>query len=237
MIFKKIENKTLFSGKPKLKIKIQKKLNRKELYFLNEIYFRIFGLLIFSYIDAEIEDGECKINEEMKGMIEKSCNIVLKKNEKIYRSEKKPLLNYKSYTKTNFFLGDFYIALNFYKNRLVIDEEFPEKIFKKYIGSKHVGYGCIKNPDVYFEIGDKIYDQNYIVTRKDLNSKEYSKFLQYIKKIGMIQLKFTKNKNFLGLIDELYPKKKGTKVIKNLEEAKISALNYEKTNYQRKNFF
>lgn len=57
MIFSKIKNNTLFSGKVGIKIKFWKKLSNKETYFLNKIHFEFWKIKIFSYIIPEVEDG------------------------------------------------------------------------------------------------------------------------------------------------------------------------------------
>lgn len=91
-----------------------------------------------------------------------------------------------------------------------------------------IGYGAISFPFRYFEIGDKIYDENYKVTRKDYSNKEY-----FDKRNSYYELqKNPKFKNFNFKLEDVLNgdvKKKGMNTIKDLKDAKISALNYAKS--------
>jgi hypothetical protein len=236
MIFSKIKNNTLFSGKVGIKIKFWKKLSSKENYFLNKIHLEFWGIKVFSYIIPEIENGECKIIEDKKALIEKSTRIVLKKETKIleFNINDFPKLNYNSYSPTGSKIGDHEIALIFLREQNRIDDEYPDTIFQKYKNGIVIGYGPINFPFIYFEIGDKIYDINYKVTRKDYTKREYSNkkniFYEFQKKQKLKDLKDLKDLN-LKLEDLLNAdfKKRGVNTIKNLKDAKISALNYAKS--------
>lgn len=230
MIFSNIKNKTLFDGEVKLKFKFLKNKTKLEIYFLNEVHFKLFGIEIFSYIIPKIENGECLINEEKKAQIEKSCNIILKKIDSNIKNfgNKNAKLNYYSFTKTGIMVGNHKLALRFLENNLRLDNEYPDKIFEKYVDKKLVGYGCINDIDNYFTIGDKIYDKNYIVSRKDFTNKEYSEIKSNIQSCENMEKTFKNSKEIEYVLNEFSPKKKGKKIISKISEAKISALNYAK---------
>ena len=236
MIFSKIKNITLFEGKVGLKIKFWKNLTKLEIYFLNKIHFDILGVKCFSYIIPEVEENECKINQEKKALIEKSCRIFLKKNDNIKIYKGNPKLNYDSFTKTGKRIGRFDLALDFLNKNLILDEEYPDKIFGKYIDKKLVGYGCIQDPTIFFEIGDKIYNKNFVITRKDLTSKEYYEIKNEVINESKINYFFIDEKKIQDSLNELLPKRKGENDIKNLNESKISALNYAKKFEKGENF-
>ena len=236
MIFSKIKNITLFEGKVGIRIKFWKNLTKKEMYFLNKIHFNFLGIKIFSFIIPKVDKGRCVINEEKKSLIEKRCRIFLKRNDenKIYWD--KPKLNYYAYNNNGKIIGDFNLALNFLNNNLILDNEYPDEIFEKYIDKKLVGYGYVRDSSFFFEIGDKIYNENYVITRKDLTAKEFydvkNGFMNNQETIGY----FEDEKKIEYILNEFLPKKKGERVIKNLKEAKISALNYAKSKKSKNNY-
>ena len=146
-------------------------------------------------------------------------------------------------------IGNLMTGWWYYKNNLKVCDEYPKNLAIKYDNihnttfvnsnkngmAKIVGYMVVNlGKNVLFSLGDSIYDETYISSPLDFTEKEWMRFEKEF------QQKLDNTKSDLlwdrlrkvGIKSVIPPNRLGSKKITTIEEAKQSAINFLKKNYE-----
>jgi hypothetical protein len=133
-------------------------------------------------------------------------------------------------TKTGEFIGDIRRAWWYYTNEMKVCEEYPHGVAKKYEKGKLIGYyGYTHRGGCLFQIGDRLFNSNYIPKFEDYEIWEWAGWEDRFNKLYEESDELSKKWMDDDGISYVMPyTKRGPKVIETLEEALQAAINISK---------
>lgn len=237
-----IKNRTPYLGKIKLKFQKDPYVRGGGLGILNTVHLNLgFTKLVSriypiqSKVEGYLVDPEkVKLINNFTGGIIDSIYLELGVPKEEFT------LHNSFLTKNRIFVGDIERAWWYYTNQLGVCEDFPHGVAIKYNENYYYGlttttpqindiigyYGYTHRGGSLFKIGDRLFDVNYKPIEDDYEEWEWEgwvdKFNERLEKADDFDKKWLSEDGISAVIPF---KKRGKKLIENLEEAKQAAIN------------
>ena len=230
-----IKNTTPYIGKIRLKFEKYPEYTGKDK--LNKIHLNLGFTKLVSRITPKRDLNGWLINPECKHMINRHTGGVIGKH--TFGNENEYDLPNSFLTKTGEYIGDIERGWWYYKNNMVVCEDYPHGVAKiinevtyvnHHLFPEIVGYyGYTHRGGQTFKIGDRLFDPSYKPQKEDYEEWEWTgweyKYLELYGKSDELDKKWMRESGISYVIPY---KKRGKKIIETWDEALQAAINMSK---------
>jgi hypothetical protein len=222
-----IKNTTPYIGKLRLKFEKYPEYTGKSK--LNKVHLNLGFTKLVSRITPIRTTAGWVINPQCKYLIEKYTTGVI--GEHTFGDKNEHTLPNSFLTKDGKYVGDIDRGWWYYKNKMKICEKYPHGVGELYDDNENlIGYhGYTHRGGQTFKIGDRLFDSSYKPKEEDYEEWEWAgwenKYLKSYEESDDLGKKWMAESGIAYVIPY---KKRGKKIIKNMEECLQSAINMSK---------
>jgi hypothetical protein len=222
-----IKNNTPYLGRLVLRIEKESNYKSTKKGFLNKVHLDLKIFKLVTRLIPKLDDRGWVVDPEKVALIEKYTGGIVKEKIEIDNESKSCFTRKHIFlTKNKKYVGDIFKGWWYYENQMVVFEEMPTNISVKYENRKIIGYFIItETENVMVRIGDRIFNEDYIPSKKEFNKKDWDKWRKNFYKVYYKALGWQKRElEVRGMFHFLPYNMRGLKKITNINEAKESAI-------------
>jgi len=226
-----IKNTTPYIGKIRLKFEKYPEYTGKDK--LNKIHLDLGFTKLVSRITPYRDTSGWVINPECKYLIDRHTGGMINNHAfgNTIQEKKEQHLPNSFLTKDGQYIGDIERGWWYYKNNMKVCEKYPHGVAKCYDNKgNHIGYhGYTHRGGQTFKIGDRLFDASYKPKEEDYQEWEWYgweyKYLELYGKSDALDKKWMRESGISYVIPY---KKRGKKIIENMDECLQAAINMSK---------
>lgn len=222
-----VKNDTPYLGR--LVLRFEKNPDYKSIKrgFLNKIHLDLKFFKIVTRLIPEIKENKLLPIPEKVALIEKyTGGIIVERRVKEKELEDVLITKHNFLTKDRRLIGDIFKAWFYYKNQMVPVKESPNGVALVYKDRKPHEYVILSEDEIIpIRVGDRIFDEKFMPSQANYKKNEWKKWnKKYIRDYNIADKKNKKTIKEKGIIKYIPYNMRGLKKIKNLDEAKDTAI-------------
>lgn len=222
-----IKNTTPYIGKIRLKFEKYPEYSGRDI--LNKIHLNLGFTKLVSRLTPHKDLDGWLVNPQCKYLIENYTNGKIGKH--TFGSNKEYTLSESFLSNNGDYIGDIQRGWWYYKNKMKVCEKYPKGVAERYDDNGNlIGYhGYTHRGGQTFKVGDRLFDPSYKPQKEDYEEWEWYgweyKYLELYGKSDELDKKWMR-KSGIGYVIPF--RKKGKKLIENMDECLQAAINMSK---------